>query len=269
MGSDFREIALFSHKLTPVAEYLASTGKLTCFVDFSDNDEIAIKAFCDKNDLIHIPFTRWEDIENFIRKEKPQLLVSYKLTSIIPNDIISLFPEGGINIHPSMLPRYPGADPWFAIYYNMEPEGGITIHRLSSVPDGGDIITQESFPIPAGTPLAESINRAEKVAIKLLEKIFNEDLLSRPGTAQHPVPISRPIIGKTLMELDPLRLWHLLRGFPALLGTIDARLSDSNWTIQSYETIPSQNGREGSVSIAGNDARLHCRGGDIIVISVK
>lgn len=84
---------------------------------------------------------------------------------IIPDFLIDAFPRRIVNIHPALLPKYGGKGMWGhhvheAVKAAGETETGITIHYVTPVCDGGEIIAQFITPVtPDDT--AESI--AEKV----------------------------------------------------------------------------------------------------------
>lgn len=65
----------------------------------------------------------------------------------IPNEIVALYEDLIVNIHPSLLPKY-GGKGMFGIYVhnavfsNKEKETGITIHKVNEVYDEGGIIAQ-------------------------------------------------------------------------------------------------------------------------------
>lgn len=65
----------------------------------------------------------------------------------IPEQLIVLYPNRIINIHPSLLPKYGGkgmygANVHKAVLENKEKESGITIHYVNSEFDKGEIIAQ-------------------------------------------------------------------------------------------------------------------------------
>ncbi|MDR2631245.1 MAG: methionyl-tRNA formyltransferase [Spirochaetaceae bacterium] len=78
---------------------------------------------------------------------RPDLLVSFAYGRIFGPRFLALFPWGGINIHPSLLPKYRGAAPIPQVILNQERETGITIQKLAAEMDAGDILVQEAFPL--------------------------------------------------------------------------------------------------------------------------
>jgi methionyl-tRNA formyltransferase len=78
---------------------------------------------------------------------RPDLLISFAYGRIFGPKFLALFPLGGINIHPSLLPKYRGATPIPAAILGRDWETGITIQRLAPEMDAGDILAQERFPL--------------------------------------------------------------------------------------------------------------------------
>lgn len=85
----------------------------------------------------------------------------------IPANIINLFPNRIINIHPALLPKYGGKGMYGmhihnAVVENKEEESGITIHFVNENYDEGGIIFQKSFKIDKND---DKNDVAEKIAI--------------------------------------------------------------------------------------------------------
>ncbi len=71
---------------------------------------------------------------------------------MIPDFLISLYPEKIINIHPSLLPKYGGKGMYGshvheAVVAAGETESGITIHMVDENCDGGRIVFQAKCPV--------------------------------------------------------------------------------------------------------------------------
>jgi methionyl-tRNA formyltransferase len=82
-----------------------------------------------------------------IARLRPDLLVSFAYGRIFGPKFLALFPWGGINVHPSLLPKYRGAAPIPQAILNRDRETGITIQKLAAEMDAGDILVQEAFPL--------------------------------------------------------------------------------------------------------------------------
>jgi methionyl-tRNA formyltransferase len=101
-----------------------------------------------------------------------ELLVSFAYGAIFPDEFLALFPLGGINVHPSLLPKYRGAAPIQAAILNRDSETGISIQRLVSGLDSGGILAQEIIPLTGRETTASlSAAIAEKSAALLLNTL--------------------------------------------------------------------------------------------------
>ena len=102
----------------------------------------------------------------------PDLLVSFAYGRIFGPRFLALFSLGGINIHPSLLPRYRGPSPIPALILAGEKETGICIQRLAAEMDTGDIIMKDGFTLSGReTTLSLSETVSERAAF-LLRKLF-------------------------------------------------------------------------------------------------
>ena len=100
------------------------------------------------------------ELETEIRKYESDLLVVVSYGKILPESFLRLFPEGGINLHPSLLPKYRGPSPITAVILAGERETGVTVQRLSKRMDSGDILAQlrvELRGAETGESLAKSL----------------------------------------------------------------------------------------------------------------
>ncbi len=63
----------------------------------------------------------------------------------LPKELLKLTKDGFINLHPSMLPDYRGANPYSHVIINGEETSAITLHYMDENFDTGDIISQYRF----------------------------------------------------------------------------------------------------------------------------
>ena len=74
---------------------------------------------------------------------EPDLLVTFAYGRIFGPKFLSLFPEGGINIHPSLLPALRGSSPIQSAILMGLPETGITIQNIALEMDTGAVLRQD------------------------------------------------------------------------------------------------------------------------------
>jgi methionyl-tRNA formyltransferase len=115
---------------------------------------------------------------------KPDLLISFAYGRIFGPRFLGIFPQGGINIHPSLLPRYRGPTPIQAAILAGDQETGITIQTLAQEMDAGDILVQERFPLSgeetAGDLSALVAHKAAALLPDLLMRLTQGMLIGRP-----------------------------------------------------------------------------------------
>lgn len=66
---------------------------------------------------------------------------------LVKRPLLDAFPNRILNIHPSLLPAYPGLESWKQALDAGEREAGCTVHFVDEGVDTGPIILQESVPI--------------------------------------------------------------------------------------------------------------------------
>ena len=86
----------------------------------------------------------------------PDLLVCFAYGRIFGPKFMALFPKGGINYHPSLLPQYRGCAPIPAAIWNMEKVTGFTVQKLAQKMDSGDILLQKQYTM-TGKETADSL----------------------------------------------------------------------------------------------------------------
>ncbi len=82
-----------------------------------------------------------------IRDLQPDVIFSFYYRHMLSDEILSLAPQGGFNLHGSLLPHYRGRAPVNWALVNGETETGATLHKMVKRPDAGDIIGQQKVTI--------------------------------------------------------------------------------------------------------------------------
>ena len=107
-----------------------------------------------------------------IRSYKPDLLVCFAYRKIFGPKFMALFPMGGLNVHPSLLPKYRGPSPINAAILNRDRKTGISIQTIAQEMDTGNIIKTAEIELDC-TETAESLNEivAERAAEIITEAV--------------------------------------------------------------------------------------------------
>jgi methionyl-tRNA formyltransferase len=119
-----------------------------------------------------------------VRSLGADILVVYAYGRIFGPKFLQLFPLGGINVHPSLLPAYRGSIPIVATILNGDSETGITVQKIALELDSGDILLQTRIPlkgdIDAGKLTDIAAHRGAELLVETLEKIEAGTLVPVP-----------------------------------------------------------------------------------------
>jgi methionyl-tRNA formyltransferase len=144
-----------------------------------------------------------------------EILVSFAYGRIFGPKFLALFPKGGVNVHPSLLPRFRGPAPIPSAILARDSSTAITVQRIALEMDSGDILGQLVLPL-SGTETAEDL--AEVAAIMgadLLSQVLEEIAEGR----ERPRPqAGEPVYCSMLRKEDGLIDWT------APLLDIDAKI---------------------------------------------
>lgn len=104
-----------------------------------------------KKILLYSAVDKWAYKKNVPRFFSTKDLLKYQVHAdlgilaaygeIVPQEILNLFPQGILNVHPSLLPKWRGASPVQASIIDKNKETGVTIIKLDSKLDHGPIIS--------------------------------------------------------------------------------------------------------------------------------
>src|SRR5438309_4402297 len=92
-----------------------------------------------------------------------ELVVLAGFMRVLKSPMLQAFPRRIINIHPSLLPKFPGLEAWKQALEAGEIVTGCTVHYVDEKIDQGDIIVRREVPIlPNDTP--ESLHAGIHIA---------------------------------------------------------------------------------------------------------
>lgn len=78
-----------------------------------------------------------------------------------------------LNIHPSLLPHYPGKKSYQRAYEDGVLKSGVSVHLVDEEIDTGKILLQESFPRKKSDTLDDFIKRGKQVESRLYPKALD------------------------------------------------------------------------------------------------
>ncbi|HHQ6625309.1 phosphoribosylglycinamide formyltransferase [Serratia sp. JSRIV002] len=96
-----------------------------------------------------------------IDQYQPDLVVLAGYMRILSNAFVQRYAGRMLNIHPSLLPKYPGLHTHRQAIDNGDAEHGTSIHFVTEQLDGGPVILQAKVPIFPGDEEDEVIERVQ------------------------------------------------------------------------------------------------------------
>lgn len=126
----------------------------------------------------NIPYFTPEHLDSAARENvltvQADLLVSFAYGHIFGPKFLSLFKFGGVNLHPSLLPKYRGCTPVPAAILNRDEKTAATIQTLSLKMDEGDILAQEIINLNQTETGEDLLNHAAEIGSKLICEVINK-----------------------------------------------------------------------------------------------
>ena len=99
---------------------------------------------------------------------------------LVKRPLLDYFPNKILNIHPSLLPAFPGLEAWKQALDAGVTEAGCTVHFVDEGMDTGPILLQESLPILEGETVDSLHTRIQCIERRIypdaLRKLLRENL---------------------------------------------------------------------------------------------
>lgn len=161
------------------------------------------------------------------------ILISASYGQKIPTETITHARFGGINVHPSLLPRWRGADPVPWAIMTGDHQTGVTVTTLSQSFDDGEILAQETCPItPHDTSDPLRTRLFERGATLLIDVLKTKLLSLRAGGEANPKGLPRHSVprkdnlpyARKFTRQDGYEEWHSF--WDAVTTGVDAERVD-------------------------------------------
>ena len=111
-----------------------------------------------------------EKIMEICKKREIDLIVLARYMKILSPNFVWRYPNRIINIHPSLLPAFPGALAYAQAYERGTKIVGVTSHYVTENLDQGPIIFQDSFEVDPNDTLEEIKSKGQKLEADTLLK---------------------------------------------------------------------------------------------------
>lgn len=133
--------------------------------------------------FVMIPWTERAEAESalleLLDEREIDFLVLARFMKILSPNVVWRFKNKIINVHPSLLPSFPGAQAYRQAYEHGVKIAGVTAHFVSMHLDEGPIISQASFEIRPSWSLKEIVAAGQKLETQVLVKAVKLYLAKR------------------------------------------------------------------------------------------
>jgi formyltetrahydrofolate deformylase len=140
----------------------------------SNRADLAPRARKNKLPFAHIPWNNRAPAESrvlrLLEEHQIDFVVLARFMKILSPNFVWRYKNKIINIHPSLLPSFPGPQAYRQAYENGVKIAGVTAHFVSMRLDEGPIIAQGSFRIRPGMALKELVARGQQLEAGVLVK---------------------------------------------------------------------------------------------------
>jgi methionyl-tRNA formyltransferase len=188
---------------------------------------------------------------------------------LVPQEIINLFSNGIINIHPSLLPRHRGSTPLETVILSDETETGVSLMSLTDKLDEGPVYAQQIVPLRGDETkqaLADQLSQlGANMLVTHLPRILDGSL---SPTDQDPAKATyTEQITKAVSELDFTKsATELARAVRAYAGWPRSRAKLGTTEVIITAAHPSEvSGTPGTLFLADKQLGLHCSQGTLII----
>ena len=162
---------------------------------------------------------REPEFVEMLRGLQPDIIVVAAFGQIIPKEILDMPMFGCVNIHASLLPKYRGAAPIQQAVIDGEKESGVTIMRMGTGLDTGDMIAKVVVPLAeeeTGGSLFDKLAEAgANLLVKTLPDIFEGRAVYEKQPEESPTPYAGMItkeMGRMDFSKSAAELERLVRG---------------------------------------------------------
>jgi methionyl-tRNA formyltransferase len=117
---------------------------------------------------------RGAEADSVLRDVRAEGMVLAAFAALVPAHVLEMTPNGILNVHPSLLPRWRGAAPIQAALAAGDQGTGVSIIRLVEALDAGPILLQERLPIALEDDYVTLEPRLAAVGARLVVRALEE-----------------------------------------------------------------------------------------------
>lgn len=216
------------------------------------------------------PKVRDPGFVDIIRELKPDVIVVVAFGQILPKALLDIPPQGCINVHASLLPRYRGAAPLNWCIINGETETGVTTMLMDVGLDTGDMLLIRKTALDENEDIQSLHDRMSAMGADLLaetvDRLMAGDLVPQPqdNTASCYAPMLKKDDGIINWHTDARTIHNQVRGlavWPGACTVIDGQV------LKIFRTSIGEGSGEPGTVLQATKGRLEvaCRSGSLFL----
>lgn len=138
------------------------------------------------------------DVIQKLNDLSPDLVIVVAYGQLIPDEFLAVPRIGTINVHGSLLPRWRGAAPIQRALWNGDKKTGITIMKVGTELDAGDILVTREIPIEDNDTSASLYTKLQKLGAETLlsvipdiERLYENSIPQNSGLVTYAKKLTR------------------------------------------------------------------------------
>jgi methionyl-tRNA formyltransferase len=163
-----------------------------------------VKVIAEKYGIPVLQTKKVQEFKSEIEKLNPDLIISAAFGQLFPKEILDIPKFGGLNIHPSLLPRHRGPSPIQNTVLKGDKETGVTVILMDEILDHGPIVAT-SKPVPITNETTKDLMRilaeiGAKLIIETIPKWLKGEV--KPQIQDHSLATETILIKKEDGKID-------------------------------------------------------------------
>ncbi len=122
-----------------------------------------------------------DDLPAWLRHYEADFLLVACWPRRLPDPVLDSVRIAAVNIHPSLLPGFPGFDPVGDMLRSGSRDFGVSLHRMTQHIDAGPVLKQERLDLPADTRREDIESAAARRGAELFVEILDQPRLAACG----------------------------------------------------------------------------------------
>ncbi len=140
----------------------------------------------------------------WLRERGTQLVVMAGYMQLVSEEFLDRFPDAVINVHPSLLPAFPGIDAVSqALAYGVKVFG-VTVHFADGGLDSGPVIMQRSVELPDAREVDDVLPHIHAIEYEMLPEVVR--LFARGAVRIASTHPRRVLVGRPRQSVLPERV---------------------------------------------------------------